>query len=149
MLGGGDQFGRETPARLSDEKSGVGAWLVGKPDFYGGGLDALFMPDLRQALRETVLNLLDRAGGLSGMARTSRKFAIAHGAQFAAQCLPDDHDAEFLVNPLAEINDPPPHDAMNSRDRAALDDWAKAARWASFSRGACPGALRSIRPSGP
>ena len=31
------------------------ARLVGKPDFYGGGLDALFMPDLRQALRETFL----------------------------------------------------------------------------------------------
>jgi hypothetical protein len=56
------------------------------------------------------------------MARTSRKFAIAHGAQFAAQCLLGDHDAEFLVNPLAEIDDPPSHDAMNSRDRAALDD---------------------------
>ena len=28
------------------------ARLVCKPDFYGGGLDALFMPDLRQALRE-------------------------------------------------------------------------------------------------
>jgi len=31
------------------------ARLVGKPDFYGGGLDALFMPDLRQALRKTFL----------------------------------------------------------------------------------------------
>ena len=31
------------------------ARLVGKPDFYGGGLDALFMPDLCQALRETFL----------------------------------------------------------------------------------------------
>ena len=60
MLGGGDQFCRETPARLIDEKSGVGAWLVGKPDFYGGGLDALFMPDLRQALWETFLNLRPR-----------------------------------------------------------------------------------------
>ena len=29
------------------------ARLVCKPDFYGGGLDAFFMPDLRQALRET------------------------------------------------------------------------------------------------
>jgi hypothetical protein len=28
------------------------ARLVCKPDFYGGGLDAFFMPDLRQALRE-------------------------------------------------------------------------------------------------
>ena len=26
-----------------------------KPDFYGGGLDAFFMPDRRQALRETFL----------------------------------------------------------------------------------------------
>jgi hypothetical protein len=31
------------------------ARLVGKPDFYGGGLDAFFRPDLRQALRETFL----------------------------------------------------------------------------------------------
>ena len=31
------------------------ARLVGKPDLYGGGLDALFMPDLRQALGETFL----------------------------------------------------------------------------------------------
>jgi hypothetical protein len=28
------------------------ARLVCKPDFYGGGLDAFFMPDLLQALRE-------------------------------------------------------------------------------------------------
>ena len=31
------------------------ARLVCKPDFYGGGLDAFFMPDLLQALRETFL----------------------------------------------------------------------------------------------
>ena len=31
------------------------ARLVCKPDFYGGGLDAFFMPDLRQALREAFL----------------------------------------------------------------------------------------------
>ena len=31
------------------------ARLVCKPDFYGGGLDAFFMPDLRQALRQTFL----------------------------------------------------------------------------------------------
>src|SRR5271154_1009527 len=56
------------------------------------------------------------------MARTSRKLAIAHGAQFAAQRLLGDHDAEFLVNPLAEVDDPPSYDAMSGRDRAALDD---------------------------
>ena len=31
------------------------ARLVGKPDFYGAGIDAFFTPDLRQALRETFL----------------------------------------------------------------------------------------------
>ena len=56
------------------------------------------------------------------MARTGRKFAIAHGAQFAAQRLLGDHDAEFLVNPLAEVDDPPSYDGMNGRDRTALDD---------------------------
>ena len=34
------------PVLLADAR------LVCKPDFYGGGLDAFFMPDLRQALRE-------------------------------------------------------------------------------------------------
>src|SRR5580693_2853305 len=56
------------------------------------------------------------------MARTGCKFAIAHGAQFAAQRLLGDHDAEFLVNPLAEVDDPPSYDAMSGRNRAALDD---------------------------
>ena len=59
------------------------------------------------------------------MPRTSRKLAITHGAQFPAQGLPGDDDAEFLEDPLAEIDDPPPHDPMNSRDRAALDDRGK------------------------
>ena len=55
------------------------------------------------------------------MAGTSRELAISHGAQFPAQCLLGDDDAEFLENPLAEIDDPPAHDAMNRRDRAALE----------------------------
>ena len=59
------------------------------------------------------------------MPRTSRKLAITHGAQFPAQGLPGDDDAEFREDPLAEIDDPPPHDPMNSRDRAALDDRGK------------------------
>ena len=56
------------------------------------------------------------------MSGTRRKLAIAHGAQFPAQGLPGDDDTEFFENPLAEIDDPPPHDAMNGRDRTALDD---------------------------
>ena len=56
------------------------------------------------------------------MARASRKLAIAHLAQHAAERLLGDDDAEFLENPLAEIDDPPAHDPMNRRDRPALDD---------------------------
>ena len=56
------------------------------------------------------------------MARSSRELAITHGAQFPAQRLPGDDDAEFLEHPLTEIDDPPAHDAMNRRDWTALDD---------------------------
>src|SRR5580704_9568502 len=56
------------------------------------------------------------------MAGTSRELAITHGAQLAAQRLLGDDDAEFFENPLAKIDDPPAHDPMNRRDRAALDD---------------------------
>src|SRR3984957_13629969 len=56
------------------------------------------------------------------MAGTSRELAIPHGAQFAAQRLLGDDDAKLLENLLAKIDDPPAHDPMNRRDRAALDD---------------------------
>ncbi len=48
---------------------------------------------------ECVLIAADQAN-LALMARTSRKFAIAHGVQFAAQRLLGDDCAEFLPNPL-------------------------------------------------
>ena len=72
-----------------------------------------------------LFKILNRAGSLRVMPRTSRKLAITHGAQFPAQGLPGDDDAEFLEDPLAEIDDPPPHEPMNSRDWAALDDRGK------------------------
>src|ERR1700691_3671620 len=53
---------------------------------------------------------------------TSRKLAITHGAQFAAQRLLGDDHAEFLVYPLTEIDDPPSRDTVNRRDWTALDD---------------------------
>jgi len=56
------------------------------------------------------------------MARASRKLAIAHLAQHAAERLLGDNDAEFLENPLAKIDDPPVHHPMNRRDRPALED---------------------------
>jgi hypothetical protein len=56
------------------------------------------------------------------MTGTRRELAVTHGAQFAAQCLFGDDDAEFLPNPLAQIDNPPAYDAMNGWDRTALDD---------------------------
>ena len=64
------------------------------------------------------------------MARAGRELAITHLAQLAAQRLRGDDDPEFLPNPLAQINDPPPHHPMNGRKRAALKD--------RLQRGAAP-----------
>jgi hypothetical protein len=56
------------------------------------------------------------------MARASRKLAISHLAQHAAQRLPGHDDAELLENPLTKIDDSPAHDPMNRRDRPAFQD---------------------------
>src|SRR6202453_2681526 len=69
----------------------------------------------------TFFKILDRALSLRVMTGTSRELTISHGAQFPAQCLLGDDDAEFLEDPLAEVDDPPAHDAMHGRDRAALE----------------------------
>jgi hypothetical protein len=66
------------------------------------------------------------------MAGTDRELAITHGAQLAAQRLLGDHDAKLRESPLAQIDDPPAHDPMNRRDRAALDD--RGERGAPFRR---------------
>ena len=76
------------------------------------------------------------------MPGTSRKLAIAHGAQFPAQGLPGDDNAEFLEDPLAEIDDPPPHNPMNGRDRAALDHRGERGTVRVIARGA-------LRPPSP
>ena len=63
-----------------------------------------------------LFKILDRALSLRVMTGTSRELTISHGAQFPAQCLLGDDDAEFLEDPLAEVDDPPAHDAMHGRD---------------------------------
>ena len=68
-----------------------------------------------------LFKILDRALSLWLMTGTSRELTISHGAQFPAQCLLGDDDVEFLEDPLAEVDDPPAHDAMHGRDRAALE----------------------------
>ena len=93
--------------------------------------------------------ILDRVCGLSVMARTSRELAITHGAQFPAQRLLGDDDPEFLKNPLAEIDDPPAHDAVNRWDWTALDDRRQRHTVLSVQPRRLSGALRSSRPWGP
>ena len=81
-----------------------------------------------------VFKVLNCAFRLSVMARASRELAITHLAQHAAQRLLGDDDAEFLENPLAEIDDPPAHNPVNRRNWAALDDRDKR------------GAMRVVQP---
>ena len=56
------------------------------------------------------------------MPGASRKLAISHRAEHAAQGLLGDGDTELLENPLAKVDDPPAHDPMNRRNRSALQD---------------------------
>ena len=55
------------------------------------------------------------------VARSGREFAVAHGAQLPAERLLGDCNAEFLEDPLRQIDQPPAHHAMDRRDRATLD----------------------------
>jgi len=83
------------------------------------------------------------------MARASRKLAISHLAQHAAQRLLGHGDPELLENPLAKIDDPPSHDPMNRRDRSALKDRRQRRAMLVVQPRRLPRALRSITPSGP
>src|SRR5437879_12785926 len=55
------------------------------------------------------------------VARSGREFAVTHGAQLPTERLLGDRDAEFLEDPLRQIDQPPAQHAMDRRDRAALD----------------------------
>ena len=101
------------------------AGLVGEPDLYAARRRRLVARDLRPGARGSFFKILDGAVGLGMMARAGGELAIAHGAQFPAQGLLGDGDAEFLPDPLAQIDQPPAHHAMNRRDRAALDHLRK------------------------
>lgn len=61
-------------------------------------------------------------GVLSMMVRSGRKLAMAHGPQFPAHGLLGDAEAELLVQPLAKIDDPSAHHAMDRRRRSLFDD---------------------------
>jgi hypothetical protein len=55
------------------------------------------------------------------MTRAGGQLAVAHGTQFPAHRLLGDAELEFLPDPLAQIDQPPAHDASNRRGRAAFD----------------------------
>ena len=56
------------------------------------------------------------------MARAGGQLAITHAAQHPAQRLFADRDAEFRIDPLRQIDQPPAHHPVHRRVRAGLDD---------------------------
>ena len=55
------------------------------------------------------------------MAGPGREFPIAHGAKLPAQGLLRDGDAEFLEDPLPQIDQPPANDPIHRRHRTVLN----------------------------
>jgi len=55
------------------------------------------------------------------MARAGGQLRKAQGLQFTAHRRLAHRDAERLPDPLRQIDQPPAHDAMDGRDRTALD----------------------------
>jgi hypothetical protein len=58
---------------------------------------------------------------LSVVARTGGQFAVAHGPKLPAERLLGDRDAEFLEDPLRQIDQSPAHHTMHCGDRATFD----------------------------
>ena len=56
------------------------------------------------------------------MARAGGELAITQAAQDPAQCLLADRDAEFRIDPLRQINQPPAHHPVHRRVGTGLDD---------------------------
>jgi hypothetical protein len=57
----------------------------------------------------------------AGSGAAGRELAITHGPQLPAQGLLGNGDAELLEDPLRQIDQPPSHHPVDSRDRASLD----------------------------
>src|SRR5208283_1301847 len=83
------------------------------------------------------------------MALEFQKLAISHGLQFPVQDLLGHRDAIVLENPLCEINQPPVHHPVGGWIGAVLDPLGKGAPVLVLEQGRWPGALPSLRPSGP
>jgi hypothetical protein len=55
------------------------------------------------------------------VARSGGELAVAHGPQFPTERLLGDRDAEFLKDPLRQINQPPAHHPVHRWDRTTLN----------------------------
>ena len=109
--------------------------------------------------------MFDRPVRLGVMARARGQLAAVHRAQFAAERLPGHAEPELVPDPLAHVDQPPPDPRRGRQARARSDHRRSrspagrccraasraisAARCSSSSRDGWPGALRSIKPSGP
>jgi hypothetical protein len=83
------------------------------------------------------------------MAWPGEKFAVIHGVQLPAHRLGGDVNAELLKDPLAQIDEPPAHDAMDGRDWPILDHPRERRPVFVLSLDGWPSALRLRDPSGP
>src|SRR3954453_11375775 len=95
--------------------------LVGEPELYPARLDALLPRDLVKTPGEAFFKILNRPFGLSMVPRTGGELAVAPRAQLPAQGLRRHRDPELVEDPLAQVDEPPSHDPMHRRNRAAFD----------------------------
>src|ERR1700751_5810100 len=90
----------------------------------GSGTTALsagLRPHVARSPPDTRRNFFKRLTGggvLSVMARTRGELAIAQAPQDPAQRLLADRDAEFRIDPLRQIDQPPAHHPVHRRVRA-------------------------------
>ena len=85
------------------------------------------------------------------MAGPGRELAIVHLVQDAAHGRFRDHDLELFPDPLDQIDQPPAHHAMDSRDRSRFDQLAKGTAMLVLQTGRLAGRLaveQARRPIG-
>src|ERR1019366_3554694 len=116
-------------------------------------LSCHFRPPSRARLRPdasgSFFKILDRAFGLGMVAWPGREFTVAHGAQFPAERLLGDGDAELLEDPLRKIDQPPANDVMDRRNWAALDHSGDRLALGVIELGRLPRRLTVQQPVGP
>ena len=92
--------------------------------------------------------MLDRALGLGVVARAGGELAVAHGAQLAAQRLLGDGHPELLPEPLAQVDEPPAHHAVDGGRRAVLDHRRQCRPMRVARPGRLAGGLAVDQPAG-